>query len=145
MVIFTVFWKKYFGIYLYLYILKRNKIYFYIYYQKWDGIYYKYRYCGEKLYFILYHIRKHHYVIHYRCLSSTLDLSAVSKRSSCSSTNTAAADQATAAAAAAAASARARLQLQQKTNNARRRKAEDKMAMIFVAIVTCFLLSNSPR
>jgi len=30
-------------------------------------------------------------------------------------------------------------------SNAKRRKAEDKMAMIFVAIVTGFLLTNLPR
>jgi hypothetical protein len=30
-------------------------------------------------------------------------------------------------------------------SNAKRRKAEDKMAMIFVAIVTGFLVTNLPR
>ncbi len=44
-----------------------------------------------------------------------------------------------------AAAATERQQLQQKASNARRRKAEDKMAMIFVAIVTGFLLTNFPR
>ena len=34
---------------------------------------------------------------------------------------------------------------QQKTNNAKRRKTEDKMAMIFIAIVTGFLVTNFPR
>lgn len=32
-----------------------------------------------------------------------------------------------------------------KASNAKRRRSEDKMAMIFVAIVTGFLLSNFPR
>lgn len=32
-----------------------------------------------------------------------------------------------------------------KMSNAKRRKAEDKMAMIFVAIVTGFLVTNFPR
>ena len=32
-----------------------------------------------------------------------------------------------------------------KATHAKRRKAEDKMAMIFIAIVTGFLLSNFPR
>lgn len=32
-----------------------------------------------------------------------------------------------------------------KASNAKRRKAEDKMAMIFVAIVTAFLVTNFPR
>ena len=32
-----------------------------------------------------------------------------------------------------------------KASNAKRRRAEDKMAMIFVAIVTGFLASNFPR
>jgi len=35
--------------------------------------------------------------------------------------------------------------IQQKTNNARRRKTEDKMAMIFIAIVSGFLVTNFPR
>ena len=33
----------------------------------------------------------------------------------------------------------------QKSSNVRRRRAEDKMAMIFVAIVIGFLISNFPR
>ena len=33
----------------------------------------------------------------------------------------------------------------QKSSNAKRRRAEDKMAMIFVAIVIGFLISNFPR
>lgn len=36
-------------------------------------------------------------------------------------------------------------QVQAKSNNARRRKAEDKMAMIFIAIVTGWLFTNFPR
>ena len=36
-------------------------------------------------------------------------------------------------------------QIQNKSNNARRRKAEDKMAMIFIAIVTGWLVTNFPR
>ena len=36
-------------------------------------------------------------------------------------------------------------QVQTKSNNARRRKAEDKMAMIFIAIVTGWLFTNFPR
>ena len=34
---------------------------------------------------------------------------------------------------------------QNKSNNAKRRKAEDKMAMIFIAIVTGWLVTNFPR
>ena len=34
---------------------------------------------------------------------------------------------------------------QNKSNNAKRRKAEDKMAMIFIAIVTGWLITNFPR
>ena len=36
-------------------------------------------------------------------------------------------------------------QVHTKSNNARRRKAEDKMAMIFIAIVTGWLFTNFPR
>lgn len=36
-------------------------------------------------------------------------------------------------------------QMQNKSTNARRRKAEDKMAMIFIAIVTGWLVTNFPR
>ena len=36
-------------------------------------------------------------------------------------------------------------QIQAKSNNARRRKAEDKMAMIFIAIVTGWVVTNFPR
>ena len=35
--------------------------------------------------------------------------------------------------------------IQNKSNNARRRKAEDKMAMIFIAIVTGWVVTNFPR